>query len=97
MKSPFSWSFGFIVLALILAGAGVFLSQAQQTVLLRSELESTRGDVVEMERLRVANQRLKEKQIAPAELEALRADHVEVVRLRGEVEALNRRASGARP
>ena len=97
MRSPFSWSFGFIVLALILAGGGAFLSQAQQTVLLRSQLELAREDVGEMERLSAENKRLKGKRISPEELEALRADHVAVVRLRGEVEALNRRASGARP
>ena len=71
--------------------------QVREAVALRRERDLMRMDGSELERLRKENQRLKAPSVSAAELEALRADHVAVVRLRGEVEALNRRASGARP
>ena len=92
MKKLTWLGFGSVTLVLLVVIGGILLSQRQQADLLRSQMEASRADLGDVERLRAENQRLKENQISPAELEALRADHGAVVRLRKEVEELQRTA-----
>lgn len=84
--------FGVVVFVLLAVTSGILLSQRQHTVLLQSRMELARLGLVETERVREENRRLKENQISPTELEALRVDHEAVARLRTEVEALQRTA-----
>jgi hypothetical protein len=59
---------------------------------LRTAIGIVRLDVGELSRLKVENQRLRQKQIPAAELAALRADHDALPRLRSELEALTKTA-----
>jgi hypothetical protein len=64
----------------------------RQSVELRTAIGIVRLDVGELSRLKVENQRLRQKQIPAAELAALRADHDALPRLRSELEALTKTA-----
>lgn len=91
MKHRSSFGFYFVVAVFVVAGGAGLASRWQETMLLRGEIGLLRSDVGELERLRVENQQLREKQIPAAELEVLRADHAALPRLRAEIEALNKR------
>jgi Tfp pilus assembly protein PilN len=92
MKKLTWLGFGSVTLVLLMVIGGILLSQRQQADLLRSQMEASRADLGEVERLRAENQRLRNAQVSSAELDALRGDHVAVERLRGEVEALRAKA-----
>jgi len=81
---------------LAIAGGAGLVSQWQETMALRVELELARVEAGEWERLRAENQRLRSQQISAAELEVLRADHAALPRLRAEIEALKRKLPAER-
>ena len=82
MKHRFSFGFFAVLTVVVIAGGAGLASRWQETMLLRGEIGLLRLDAGELERLRVENQRLREKQIPAAELEVLRADHAALPRLR---------------
>lgn len=91
MKNQSSLGFYVVAIVVVVAGGAGLASRWQETMLLRGEIGLLRLDAGELERLRVENQRLRERQIPAAELEVLRADHAALPRLRAEIEALNKR------
>jgi len=86
-----------VLTVLIIAGGASLVSQWRQTIALRGELEVARQEAGDLERLRVENKRLRDRQISAAELEALRADHAALPRLRAEIEALNKPTPAGKP
>jgi hypothetical protein len=90
MKPRIPLGFLVAVLALVVASSAALWSHWLQTMSLRTELESARSEVVQLERLRAENKRLRDQQISSAQLEALRADHAALPQLRAQVEALSK-------
>ncbi len=89
MKQHLSFRFVVLLIAVVVVGGAGLWSQWLQTMSLRTELESARAEVGELDGLRAENARLRTQQVSPAQLDALRADHAALPRLRAQVEALN--------
>ena len=90
MKSLSSVWFFFLGITLLLACIVGLASQWRDTMLLRADLELARGEVAELDSLRVENQRLLQKQIPASELAALRADHQALLQLEAELDSLKK-------
>ncbi len=93
MKHRSPLRFVVLLAALVVAGGAGLWSQWLQTISLRTELETARAEVGELDRLRVENTRLRGQQIPTAQLEALRADHAALPRLRAELDSLFRQGT----
>ena len=89
MKTRFPLAFAIALLVLVAACGATYALQREKTLHLRAELGQAQANAAELIRLQAENQRLRQKQFAPAELSRLREDRVAMGRLRAELESLH--------
>jgi hypothetical protein len=84
--------FVFLLATAVVVGVGatMLLTQYQERIRLRGELDVARMQREDLARLQAENVRLRGKQISPADLEVLRADRAALARLKAELEALKK-------